>query len=223
MEKSEAENMRPVTFQSKEKPENRSLKRALRVVLTGGIACGKTVISDDFAALGAPVYDTDLISRKLTAPKSPLLAAMAARFGQDIIAPDGSLRRRALRERVFRDQKALADLNALTHPAIMKELMDEAACCTAPYCILAIPLFFESGRKDVADRVLVADCGEDAQLERLKQRDGVDEAAAKRIIASQTDRATRLAGADDVIRTDTLTLKEIKEAVIKLHKLYLTL
>lgn len=197
--------------------------RTLCIVLTGGIACGKTAISDNFKKLSVPVFDTDVISRELTAQGQPLLTSLKEHFGADIISASGELDRRALRLKVFGDEKALSELNQITHPAIMNELRYRIGECNAPYAIAVIPLFFEGKNQDIADRVLVADVNEQTQLQRLIQRDHIDEKTALNMIASQVSRSYRREHADDLIETDHTTLEEIKEAVIKLHSFYLTL
>lgn len=193
------------------------------VVVTGGIACGKTVVTNFFKELGVKIFDTDIISREVTAKGQPLLIQLTQKFGTEIITKDGELNRRALRLKVFNNQKALEDLNALTHPAIMEELRHRIEDANESYVLAVIPLFFEGHNQDIADRVLVIDVNEQTQLQRLIKRDGIDEAVAKKMIASQVPRAIRRAKADDLIETDDGNLDEIREAVIKLNQLYLTL
>ncbi len=197
--------------------------RTFSIVLTGGIACGKTAISDNFRKLQVPVFDTDVISRELTGKGQPLLLKLKKTFGEDVISPSGELDRRALRLKVFGNEQALAKLNMITHPAIMNELRRRIKECSAPYAISVIPLFFEGQNQDIADRVLVADVNEQTQLQRLIERDHIDEKTAMNMIASQVSRKYRRDHADDLIETDHTTLDEIKEAVIKLHSFYLTL
>ena len=193
------------------------------VVVTGGIACGKTVVTNFFKELGVEIYDTDIISREVTAKGQPLLSDLAQRFGTDILDAQGELNRRALRLKVFNNQEALNALNALTHPAIMNELRHRIDASLAPYVLAVIPLFFEGHHQNIADRVLVIDVNEQTQLQRLIKRDGMDEDTARKMVASQVPRSFRRSHADDLIETDDGNLDEIREAVIKLHKLYLTL
>ena len=195
----------------------------LRVVLTGSIACGKTVVSDDCRALGTEVVDTDIISRELSKPGSPMLEAIAKALGAGALSEDGSLNRRAVREMVFHDKGKLGILNSITHPAIMKEAMRQACAAKGHYVIMAVPLYFEGGKGNYADRVLVADCAPEIQLSRLMARDGSSEATARAMIASQASRDTRLAGADDIIDTGSLSFDEIRTAVLNLHQKYQTL
>ena len=116
-----------------------------RVGLTGGIASGKTTVSRLFAALGVPIIDSDEIARDVVAPGTAGLAAIAARFGADVLQPDGSLDRRRLRELVFADPAARRDLEAITHPAIRAEMDRRSALAGGPYQMLAIPLLVEGG------------------------------------------------------------------------------
>lgn len=201
----------------------RNSSPTLRIAVTGGIACGKTVVTDYFKELGAPIFDTDIISRELTAAGTPLLKKLAARFGAEIINEDGTLNRRALRMIVFSDDRALADLNALTHPAIMDELLLRVNACGAPYALMVIPLFFEGTHQDIADRVLVIDAAEEIQLERLIRRDGVTEEIARSMIASQVPRSLRRERADDLIDTSAGVLADIRAAVLKLNDNYIAI
>lgn len=193
----------------------------LKIGLTGGIACGKTVVSNFFAELGVPVLDTDIISREVTAPGAALLAPLAARFGQEILQPDGSLNRRALRLKVFGNAQALADLNALVHPAILNKLAADFARVHAPYALLVIPLLFEQKLESLIDRILVCDAPEELQLQRLIKRDHLSPDTARAMIKSQTSREYRRSRADDLIEADGRPMSEIRSAVINLHHNYL--
>jgi dephospho-CoA kinase len=195
-----------------------------RVGLTGGIASGKTTVANLFAALGVPVIDSDVIARDVVAPGTALLARIRDEFGAEIIAPDGSLDRRALRARVFGDTAgataARRRLEALTHPAIRAEMEARSAGAGGPYQIHAIPLLVEGGARGQVDRVLVVDVDEATQLRRLQARDGSTLAEARAILAAQADRATRLVAADDVI-TNEGDLAGLAAQVERLHAAYL--
>lgn len=192
-----------------------------RVGLTGGIASGKTTVSRLFAALGVTIIDSDEIARDVVAPGTAGLAAIAARFGAEVLQPDGSLDRRRLRELVFADPAARRDLEAITHPAIRAEMDRLSALAGGPYQMLAIPLLVEGGaaRKRV-DRVLVVDCPEDVQVRRVMARDRSTEAQARAVLAAQVSRAARLAAADDVIANDG-DLAGLRRQVEALHERYL--
>lgn len=170
------------------------------VGLTGGIASGKTAVSDQLAALGADIVDTDLIAREVVAPGSEGLLAVATRFGAGVLTAEGSLDRAALRRHVFADPGARRELEAILHPRIRALSLARVREGSGPYVVLVVPLLVESGAYGFVNRVLVVDVPETVQLERLRRRDGGDEASAYRILAAQTKRDTRLASADDVIR-----------------------
>ncbi len=174
----------------------------LIIGLTGGIASGKTSVTDRFAALGAPVIDADVLAREVVAPGSDGLAAVVEAFGSDYLNADGALDRTRLRQRVFRDDAARRRLEAIVHPRVgmlRQQRVDEARGAGAPYCINAVPLLLETGLDAECDRVLVVDAPEAVQIQRIQARDGGDAASARAIIERQTERWTRLQRADDVI------------------------
>ena len=195
----------------------------LRIGLTGGIASGKSAAAAVFAELGVPVIDSDVIAREVVAPGSLGLAAIRARFGEGVLQADGQLDRRALRAQVFADPTARRELEALTHPLIRERMAAQSAAAGGPYQIHAIPLLVEGGaRRPGIDRVLVIDCPEEIQVQRVMARDRVDEAGARAVLAAQASRAQRLAAADDVIVNDQ-GLETLREAVVTLHQRYLGL
>jgi len=194
----------------------------LRVGLTGGIASGKSEAARQFAALGVPVLDADVIGRELVAPGAPLLDAILASFGDELRLPDGSLDRASLGKRVFANPAERHRLEALTHPAIRDEMLTRAAKLDAPYVILMVPLLVETNMAGLVDRVLVIDVPEQLQQQRIMHRDGHDAARVAQILAAQADRATRLAAADDVIVNDQ-GLPELRQAVCEWHQRYLAL
>jgi dephospho-CoA kinase len=194
----------------------------MQVGLTGGIASGKSTVSALFAALGVPVIDTDQIAREVVAPGTPLLGRVIAHFGEGLLTARGELNRRALRERVFAAPAERASLEALMHPAIMAELQRRTAVAGGAYQILAIPLLVEHNLRASVDRVLLVDCAEALQLQRVQVRDGVPLAEARQILAAQASRAARLAMADDVIVNDG-DLEPLRDRVEALHALYGTL
>jgi len=196
--------------------------KPFRVGLTGGIASGKTTVARLFGALGVPIIDADEISREVTQPGSPVLRAIAERFGDRFIAPDGTLDRRALRGVVFSEDSALADLEALTHPAIFEALERRSATSDGAYQILVLPLLVEKRDSGRVDRVLVVDCEEALQIRRLQARDGATLDEARAILAAQTSRAARLAAADDLIANDG-DLQALRVRVERHHARYLEL
>jgi dephospho-CoA kinase len=191
----------------------------LRVGLTGGIASGKTTVSRLFARLGVAIIDTDVIARDVVAPGTPLLQRVDQELGPGLIGADGALQRRQLRERVFSDPDARRRLEALLHPAIRAEVARQSAAATGPYHILVIPLLVEGQGRIPVDRVLVVDCPEDLQIQRLQARDGSSAGQARAMLAAQASRAARLAAADDVIMNDG-DPDRLEAAVAALHQKY---
>jgi len=172
----------------------------LVVGLTGGIGSGKTAVSRAFESLGAPVVDTDVIAHELSAAGAAGQRAVAAAFGPDAVATDGSLDRGWLRRRAFGDPSFRRGLEAILHPLIAEAARARVAAWTAPYGLLVVPLLLETERlRPLVDRVLVVDCPEDAQVARVRARSGLAEAEVRAIMAAQLPRATRLAQADDVL------------------------
>lgn len=190
------------------------------VALTGGIASGKTAVSDRLGELGVPIIDTDVIAREVVAPGQPLLALIAERFGAGLLLPDGNLDRRKLRERIFASDTDRQALEALMHPAILDLAQQRIGSLTAPYCVVVIPLLAENRRHAWIDRVLLVDTPEALQLERVMQRDGVSAAQARAALDAQASREERLALADDVILNDS-TLEALRAATDRQHAVYL--
>ncbi|MGN5161830.1 dephospho-CoA kinase [Aeromonas dhakensis] len=191
------------------------------VAITGGIGSGKTTVANQFAELGIEVVDADIIAREVVEPGTPALAAIATHFGADVIAPDGRLDRRQLRERVFTDPQAKGWLNALLHPLIRSEMQRQCAAARSPYCLLVVPLLVENRLTALANRVLVIDVDEATQIERTCRRDGVTREQAEAILAAQASRTERLAAADDVLDNQNGTPEAIKSRIFALHETYL--
>ena len=196
--------------------------RAFRVGLTGGIASGKSTAAQYFAAHGVPILDSDQVAREVVESGQPPLERLVERFGRAILTPDGRLDRPALRDIVFSDPKARADLEALTHPAIGAAMEARSATAGGPYQILVIPLLVEKNLGSHVDRVLVVDCDAEQQIRRLRARDGSTRAQAQAILDAQVPRAARLKAAHDVIRNDT-DVSAVEAQVAALHARYLEL
>lgn len=195
---------------------------SFKVVLTGGIASGKTTVSDKFSELGITVIDADIISREVVAVGTEGLKSIKAYFGSQVINSDGSLNRELLRSIVFEDKQEREWLNNLLHPLIrerMQQLQNES---TSEYSLSVIPLLFESKQSKHYDRVLVVDCPKAKQLQRLILRDNSSQEQAEAILNSQATREERLSIANDIIE-NTKDLQYLEEQVIKLHKHYLNL
>jgi len=179
---------------------------ALRIGLTGGIGSGKSTVAALLAGCGALVVDTDAISRALTAPGGAALPALARAFGPDIVAADGALDRARMRELAFGDPTARLRLEKILHPMIALESARQAAAGGALPLVFDVPLLTESKHwRARVDRVLVVDCPEATQVERVRRRSGWSEEAVRSVIALQASRAARRAIADAVIFNDKLT------------------
>jgi dephospho-CoA kinase len=194
----------------------------LRIGLTGGIASGKSAVADMFAELGAVIIDTDVIARELVMPGQPALDEILEAFGPEVIGPDGLLDRRAMRKRVFEDEPLRLRLEEILHPRIRDETFRQASRAGGAYQIIVVPLLAESPLKDYVDRILVVDCDEEIQVNRLLQRDAETMEQAQRILAAQASREERLAIADDVI-DNSGSLEETRRQVGKLHEFYIGL
>jgi dephospho-CoA kinase len=192
------------------------------VGITGGIGSGKSTAAQLFAELGARVVDTDAIAHELTASGGAAIEPIRSTFGKDMIAPDGSLDRAAMRRLVFGDAAAKAQLEAILHPMIRIEADARCMQSTAPYVILVVTLLVETvyyrGR---VERVLVVDCDEETQLTRTVARSVIPAEQVRAIMAAQASRAQRLQVADDVIDNNG-DLAQLREQVQRLHAIYMT-
>ena len=193
--------------------------RPFRVGLTGGIASGKSTVADVFADLGVPVIDTDVIAREVVAPGKPALDEICSRFGNAMIDGTGHLDRAAMRQLVFADDAARRDLEAILHPRIGAETRRQSEDANGPYQIIVVPLLTESALLEFVDRVLVVDCDEEVQIQRLLSRDTETTEQARRILAAQANRSERLSIADDVIDNNG-DLSSLKRSIIELDRMY---
>lgn len=194
--------------------------RPLVIGLTGGIGSGKSAASAIFSRLGVPVIDADEIAHALVAAGEPALAEIAGVFGEDILNADGTLRRDALRQRVFSDSAERQRLEAILHPRIRQQIQSHINKIHAPYCIVVIPLLLETRQSDLVDRILVIDIPETTQISRTAARDSLSREEIQAIIDTQAARETRLLAADDVI-DNSAGLEELESRVLGLHERYL--
>lgn len=175
-----------------------------RVALTGGIATGKSHVRAQFAALGVPTVDADVIARAAVAPGTSGLAAIVNRFGAGILDASGSLDRRRLGDVVFSDPAARGDLESIVHPVVRKTIDEWFVSLPDhhPFAIADIPLLFETGRAREFDAVIVTTCAPGTQLRRIVERDGISEADARLRVAAQLPLDEKVRRADYVIHTD---------------------
>jgi len=182
----------------------------MRVGLTGGIGSGKSTVASLLVDCGAVLVDTDAISRSLTARGGAALPALATAFGPQVIGSDGALDRERMRSLVFSDHAAKARLESILHPMIGAQAQAQAITAGERPVVFDVPLLAESAHwRARVDRILVVDCSEDTQLQRVVQRNGWVEDAVRRVIAQQASRARRRAIADAVIFNDGLSLDEL--------------
>ncbi|HEY5565891.1 MAG TPA: dephospho-CoA kinase [Gammaproteobacteria bacterium] len=191
----------------------------LRIGLTGGIASGKSSVADMFAALGTPIVDSDLIAREIVAPGSPGLSAVRDAFGDRVLAADGTLDRRKVRNLVFADAALRARLEAILHPLIRRRLLARLEEIRADYVVIVVPLLLETDFAALVDHILVVDCPPEVQIARVMQRDALSRPEAEAILGAQIDRATRRNAADDVIDNGG-ALEATRAQVVVLHERY---
>lgn len=190
------------------------------VGLTGGIGSGKSAVADMFAARDVAIVDTDLIAHQLTAPRGAAMESIHAQFGPDYVLPSGAMDRAKMRDLVFSEPSAKARLENILHPLIKLESTAAAARTPGCYLMFVVPLLVESGQwKQRVSRVLVVDCPEEMQIQRVRARNGLDEAQVRAIMSSQASRVNRLAAADDVLLNDG-DLSALEAQVDRLHTLY---
>jgi dephospho-CoA kinase len=193
----------------------------LKIGLTGGIGSGKSTVAHLLASLGATLVDTDAIARMLTLPGGAAMPLLADAFGANMVSADGALDRERMRALVFADPGAKARLEAILHPLIGTEAQRQAAAAGPGIVVFDVPLLTESRHwRARVDRVLVVDCPEPTQIERVQQRPGWTEDAARRVIQQQASRAERRAIADAVIFNHGLTLAALAGEVETLWALW---
>lgn len=186
--------------------------------VTGGIASGKSTVTEILASLGATVVSADQLARQAVRPGTETLERLVRRFGHSILLPDGTLDRKALGSLVFVDETARNDLNAIVHPAIAalaEAQLQELSSQGLPLIVYEAPLLFEAGAAERVDAVLVVRLDEDLQLRRLRERDGLDEKAARARIASQMPQEEKVARADFLV-DNSGSLQQTEEQVRRL-------
>lgn len=194
----------------------------LKIGMTGGIGCGKTVVAERFEKKGVEIIDADQISHSLTQPDSPGLTEIVEHFGASVLGVKGELDRPTLRKIVFDAPQERKQLESILHPMVFEEIADRAMKASGFYCMVCVPLLLETRRSADFDRILVVDCPIEVQVRRTLERDRVDELQIRRIIHSQSSRKERLTAANDVIVNDG-DLSLLDNQVEKLHNFYLDL
>ncbi len=174
------------------------MKRYL-IGLTGNIGCGKSTVAAMLAELGAEVIDADQLVHKLMEPGTAGWRSIVQRFGQGILRPDGTIDRARLGDIVFRDRVALADLEAITHPAARKLAEDRIATSRRPVVVLEAIKLIEAGWNRKVDSVWVVTCRREQQIERLRRSRGMNATEAELRVDAQSPAAEKLKQADLVI------------------------
>ena len=194
----------------------------LHIALSGGIASGKTYVSDKFSSLGADIIDTDIIAHEIVLPGRSALEEITDNFGKSVLQKDGALNRKLMRSIVFEDSKKRLILESILHPKIQNEVKNKITSLNGPYQIIVVPLLAKSPILKQVNRVLIIDCDEKKQLKRLIKRDEISTKLARQIISSQSDRKERLSIADDIILNDN-DFDSLDTQIINLHRYYLAL
>ena len=188
-----------------------------RLGLTGGIGSGKSTVANMFTALGAVVIDADAISRSLTTTRGAAIEAIKQQFGEAMISADGSLNRNRMRDLVFTDSDMKNRLESIIHPLIKLEIQRQeqtAILLGSKLIVYDIPLLVETTNwRPVLDQVLVVDCLEQTQIERVMARNTLKQEDVKKIIANQASRKMRHGAADIVIFNDSITVEQLREQV----------
>ncbi|MGZ8257052.1 MAG: dephospho-CoA kinase, partial [Gallionella sp.] len=197
------------------------VRQPLTIGLTGGIGSGKSTVAELFRQHGARIIDTDVIAHQLTQACGLALPALQQQFGMGYLLSDGSLNRPAMRELIFNQPAAKQQLEAILHPLILQAVHTQLAVASnAPYTLLVVPLLLQSPAfLGLVQRILVIDCSEEQQIQRVMQRNQLSCNSIKQIIAQQTSRAMQLAQADELIRNDG-DLIALAAQVAALDKIY---
>jgi dephospho-CoA kinase len=165
----------------------------LKIALTGGIACGKSSVSQIFKKLGVPIIDLDVIARTVVEPNTQGLVELVVRFGEGILNNDKALNRQALRQQLFENSENQQIIEEILHPKILEKMQTGIKKLNTQLVIIEVPLLVEQNLSNLFDRAIVVDCSEENQLKRLLKRKNIDKKLAKSMISAQASREQRLA------------------------------
>ncbi|SFV79233.1 Dephospho-CoA kinase [hydrothermal vent metagenome] len=164
----------------------------LKIALTGGIACGKSSVSQIFKEMGVPIIDLDVIAREVVKPNTQGLTELVSNFGDGILNADKTLNRQSLRQQLFEHPSKQQLIEEILHPKILKKMQRDIENLNTQLVIIEVPLLVEQNLSHLFDRAIVVDCREQNQLKRLLQRENIDEDLAKTMISTQASREQRL-------------------------------
>lgn len=200
--------------------------KQFKIGLTGGIGSGKSTVTAMLEDYGITIIDADKISRASTANGGAAIAAISAAFGPDMIDDHGALDRRKMRDLVFKQSAARAQLEAIVHPIVQEQMQRQADQADSPYIVYDIPLLIESiGRyRSQFKRICVVDCDEATQISRVQSRSQLAIDEIKRIMDNQASREQRLKHADDIISNGSgVDIAELQRQVHEKHEFWLEL
>ena len=198
----------------------------IKIGLTGGIGCGKSMVTHAFALKGITIIDADKIARDVVKPNSETLSEIIAIFGNALLQQDGSLDRTELKKQVFSDANKLKQLEAILHPKIYLEIKNKLQQSTningSPYSIADIPLLIEKHYMGLFDQIVVVDCLPEQQIQRVQQRDGLNIKIIQSIMDKQVSREQRLKYATHIL--DNSGSKEsLLRQIDSLHEHFISL
>ena len=197
------------------------MTKCKKIGLTGGIASGKTTVSDCFKKLGTQVIDADIISHEVTEPSGSAFEEILSEFGSEILDEKGLIKRKKMRAIIFNDPSQKKILEKIIHPKVRDEMIQRINKSDGHYLIVSVPLLVETGMNQIMDRNLLVDCSEDTQIERLMHRDKITLNEARAILKNQASRSDRKKIADDlIVNENNVTLIELESKVLELHKYY---
>ena len=197
------------------------MTKCKKIGLTGGVASGKTTVSDCFKKLGTQVIDADVISHEVTEPSGSAFEEILSEFGSEILDEKGLINRKKMRVIIFNDPSQKKILEEIIHPKVRDEMFQRINKSDNHYLIVSVPLLVETGMHQIMDRNLLVDCSEDTQIERLMHRDKITLNEARAILKNQASRSDRKKIADDlIVNENNVTLIELENEVLELHKYY---
>ena len=197
------------------------MTKCKKIGLTGGIASGKTTVSDCFKKLGTQVIDADIISHEVTEPSGSAFEEILSEFGSEILDEKGLINRKKMRAIIFNDPSQKKILENIIHPKVRDEMFQRINKSDDHYLIVSVPLLVETGMHQIMDRNLLIDCSEDTQIKRLMHRDKITLNEARAILKNQASRLDRKKIADDlIVNENNVTLIELESEVLELHKYY---